>query len=224
MITAGYAVQMKLREVKSSDQDPLIIELYYPYVTVQSEYVLPRVLIEIGCRSLREPFTKRSIRSFVGESFPDRPFADASISIPSVNVERTLLEKLFLLHEEFQRAKDKIRVERLSRHIYDIHMISKTEYVKVAIDSPELYRTIIQHRNIFSSVGDVDYDSHYAPGLNPLPVEDFMIAYQEDYKSMQESVIPGDSPSWEELIISLRSITDQIFGRFLLFLLMARDL
>jgi hypothetical protein len=46
--------------------------------------------------------------SFVGEQFQDRPFADSPITIPCVNPERIYLEKLFLLHEEFQSPEDKI--------------------------------------------------------------------------------------------------------------------
>jgi hypothetical protein len=42
-------------------------------------------------------------------------FADKPITIPVVNPERTLLEKVFFLHEEFQKQEGKIRVNRMSR-------------------------------------------------------------------------------------------------------------
>lgn len=209
MQDAGYKVEINLGEVKSSDQDPLILELYHPYVTDQTDYIKPRLLIEIGCRSLREPFTDRTMRSFVGELYAGRPFADDYISIPSVNVERTFLEKLFLLHEEFQRPKQSIRVERLSRHIYDVHMISITDHAAKALD-PALYEAIVEHRKVFSRFGGVDYASHYPPGLNPIPEKSILQQYEIDYMTMQESMIPGDSPSWQELVTSLQSIADSI--------------
>lgn len=77
-------------------------------------YIQPRVQIEIGCRSLREPFENRSILSFVDSSYPNANFNQDSITIPTVLPERTFLEKIFLLHEEFQRPKEKVRVDRMS--------------------------------------------------------------------------------------------------------------
>lgn len=41
----------------ASDQDPRIIEIHYPNIIETPGYVLPRVQIEIGCRSLIEPYT-----------------------------------------------------------------------------------------------------------------------------------------------------------------------
>lgn len=113
-------VKLQLTEPTAKDQDPLIIEVHYPGLIEKSEYIPPRVLIEIGSRSLREPFTVRQFNSMVGEHFKDRPFADSEITIPTVNPERTFLEKIFLLHEEFQKPVERIKVDRLSRHLYDI--------------------------------------------------------------------------------------------------------
>ena len=43
-------VEIKLIEAEDSDQDPRIIEVYYPYTIESPGYVQPRVKIEIGCR------------------------------------------------------------------------------------------------------------------------------------------------------------------------------
>lgn len=63
------------------DQDPVSILVEYPYVTEYKEYVLPRVKVELGSRSLIDTLTEREIVSFVGEEFRDRPFADTPIYI-----------------------------------------------------------------------------------------------------------------------------------------------
>jgi hypothetical protein len=65
-----------------------------------------------------EPFDDRSFTSIMGERFKGREFADVNIIIPSVNPQRTFMEKIFLLHEEFQRPLEQIKVERKSRHGY----------------------------------------------------------------------------------------------------------
>jgi hypothetical protein len=67
---AGFTgVKLQLSEIKSPDEDPVKIEVSYPAVTEKSEYLPPRVLIEIGSRSLKEPFSEKQFSSFVGEHF-----------------------------------------------------------------------------------------------------------------------------------------------------------
>jgi len=117
----GYTdVSFDFENLGDGDQDPVSILIYYPAITQYSKYILPRVKVELGSRSLKDPFSNCNLQSFVGEQYQSLPFADTSITIPCVNPERTFLEKLFLLHEEFQKPQEKIRVSRLSRHLYDI--------------------------------------------------------------------------------------------------------
>ncbi len=113
-------VIVKHREVQNHDQDPLIIEIYYNKLTETDTYLKPGVLVEIGSRSLKEPFTQRTFGTFVSQIYSNNIFSDNPITIPVVNPERTFLEKIFLLHEEFQKTPENMRVERLCRHLYDI--------------------------------------------------------------------------------------------------------
>lgn len=144
---AGFEdISLRLREIKSNDEDPVKIEVTYRSVTEKSEYLPPRVLLEIGSRSLIEPFTERIFSSFVGEHFIGRSFSDNPIAIPTVNPERTFLEKIFLLHEQFQQVPEKIRVERQSRHLYDLEKLMDTEFGKKALLDKNLYLNIVEHR------------------------------------------------------------------------------
>lgn len=172
--TKGFTeLEFKIIDTGESDQDPRIIEIYYPNVVTQpTEYVLPRVQIEISCRSLREPFTIQTFGSLVDEFYADRDFAEPLFTVPTVNPERTFLEKVFLLHEEFHRPTDKMRVDRLSRHLYDIYYLAKAGIAAKAINNKELYETIVAHRYKFSRVGDVDYNLHNPLTVNPIPIAD----------------------------------------------------
>lgn len=209
-------VTFDFENLGDGDQDPVSILVNYPYVTEYEEYVFPRVKVELGGRSLVDPFTNREIVSFIGELYPDRPFADTPITIPCVNPERTYLEKLFLLHEEFQLQEDKIRVKRLSRHLYDLTKIFESEHKSKALDET-LIISIIEHRERFSGMKGVDYDSLYPPSLNPIPPDKFIKDWEEDYKTMQTNMIPGDSLSFEELMNTVKEATieynQQKFGK-----------
>jgi predicted nucleotidyltransferase component of viral defense system len=203
-------VKIELEEITTSDQDPVIINVNYPNVIESPGYIRPRVQIEIGCRSLIEPFENRPLLSLVDTTYPEAQFSQKSVSIPSVVPERTFLEKIFLLHEEFKRPEDKIRVDRLSRHLYDVYKLSNTEFVAKALSNKVLYETLVKHRYNFTRMGGVDYNLHQPQTINIIPNSSLMSAWAADYKTMQEQMIHGESPSFEELIGSLKKLNNQI--------------
>ena len=205
-------VDLQIGEITSSDQDPVIINVNYPNVIDSPGYIQPRVQIEIGCRSLFEPNESRTIISLVDEQYPTAKFSQEPIQIPTVVPARTFLEKIFLLHEEFQRPKEKIRVDRLSRHLYDVFQLLKTDYGKQALEDKELYTTIVKHRQSFTRVGGVDYNLHQPQTINPLPPESMLSDWEADYKTMQEQMIPGNSPNFKDLMIELSNLKEKING------------
>lgn len=207
--TKGFTeLEFKIIDTGESDQDPRIIEIYYPNVVTQpTEYVLPRVQIEISCRSLREPFSVQTFGSLVDEFYADSDFAEPLFTVPTVNPERTFLEKVFLLHEEFHRPSDKMRVDRLSRHLYDIYHLTKTGIAANAINDKELYETIVSHRYKFSRAGEVDYNLHHPNTLNPIPPKEVIANWEADYAKMKEDMIYEENkPSFEELINNLDAL------------------
>ncbi len=196
---------------EDSDQDPRIIEVHYPNVTKHPDYVRPRVQIEIGCRSLIEPYSIKEFGSLVDETYKGHEFAAPFIHIPTVHAERTFLEKLFLLHEEFSRPVEKIRVDRLSRHMYDIYHLSRKADIIRAIEDKDLYETIVSHRHKYAKIGSVDYNQHNPKTLNPLPHPDFVKAWADDYKTMQnEMIFEQKPPSFEDLIANIKQLKDKL--------------
>jgi hypothetical protein len=210
-IKAGYRdVRVKLNEEEGENLEPVQISILYKSCTTISAYTNPYVKIEIGSRSLREPSTNKEFSSLVGEHFPDRPFADSQIIVSCANPERTLLEKLFLLHEEFSKPEDKIKVDRLSRHLYDVEMLTRKGFLEIAIKEKELYNEIINHRQIYTKISEIDYNFHQPKALNPLPPKAIMNSWKKDYLKMQEEMIHGDSLSFNELIERIAEIKNRI--------------
>ena len=201
---------MRLKATTSNDQDPLIIEVNYKSVTDVSEYLQPRVLIEIGSRSLKEPFTDKEFCSLVGEHFKGRNFADVNINIPTVNPERTFLEKIFLLHEEFQQPKEKIKVDRLSRHLYDIEKIMDTEFGEKALADKNLYQHIVEHRRTVTPLRGLDYANHAPDRINMIPPDNMIQEWKKDYEQMQQSMIYRESLSFDKLIERLKILRSRI--------------
>jgi hypothetical protein len=149
--------------------DPHTIELQYQSIVEQGDYLPQRVLIEIGSRSLMEPSESRPIESIIGSVFPEQKFAikpfDVSVVIPT----RTFLEKIFLLHEEFLKPKDKIRHLRMTRHLYDLERLMDHSYGKEALENKELFETIVEHRKKYTPLRGISYDLHTPETLNIIP-------------------------------------------------------
>lgn len=209
-IAAGLAVRIQLGEITADDQDPLIIEIYYPTVTEPIPYIQPRVLIEVGSRSLMEPFSNRNFSSMVGDHFVGRPFADETITVPTVNPERTFLEKIFLLHEEFQRPVEQIKTERKSRHLYDLEKLMDTEFAASALKDKELYNTIVDHRKKLTPVKGIDYANHSTDKINPIPPNSIIGDWEKDYREMQQSMFHNPSLPFDKLIERIYELKNRI--------------
>lgn len=210
-IKAGFdKINIQLAEVKDNDQDPLIIEVLYNSLLRPAAYIQSKVLVEVGSRSMREPFTKKSFSSLVGEYFKGKDFADSIITIPTVNPERTFLEKIFLLHEEFQKPTDNIRVDRLSRHLYDIEKMMNTPYEKTALENKELYNEIVVHRRTITPIRGINYSNHTPAKINLIPPDVIIGAWKKDYEIMQESMIYKPSLPFDKLIERLITLKRKI--------------
>jgi hypothetical protein len=202
----------KVIETSDSDHDPRVLEIYYPNV-IKSDtaYILPRVQIEVSCRSLREPFSVQTFGSLVDEFYTEKDFAKPLFEVPTINAERTFLEKLFLLHEEFHRPPTKMRVDRLSRHLYDVYHLTKAKVGEKAINNKELYETIVAHRYKFSRVGALAYNLHHPKTLNPIPPQSVLADWEADYSKMKEDMIYEENkPSFEEIIKKLTELKEKI--------------
>lgn len=196
-------------DFKASNTDPLSLELLYEPLTEKITYLQPRVLIEVGARSLMEPSVERDIRSIVGENFAGQDFADKPISIPIVLPKRTFIEKAFLLHEEFQKSLENINVDRLSRHLYDLDRLAITNHCEEALKDKELYQSIIRHRKIFNPVKKIDYGNHQPDKINLIPPAEVIKDWEADYSTMRESMIYGASKTFQELITSMKRLMER---------------
>lgn len=203
-------VTVQLGETRDTDQDPSIIEIYYPGLTDTADYIQPRVLLEIGSRSLIEPYTSKSFSSLVGEYHKNQPFADANITIPTVNPERTFLKKIFLLHEEFQKSLDKIRVDRLSRHLYDLEKMMDTPFAEKALSNKNLYKHLVGHRRTVTALRGIDYANHIPGKINIIPSDEVMGKWKRDYEIMREFMIYRESLPFEQLITQMQELKSRI--------------
>jgi len=206
----GADVEVEVWESKNSDEDPSTIEIMYASVTDSMAYLQPRVLLEINARSLFEPNEERTLTPLIGSVFPQLNIELTPAIVPCVLPKRTFLEKVFLLHEEFQKNPDKIRAERLSRHLYDVESMMDTKHSLEALEDEKLYLDIIDHRKHLTKISGIDYNKHLPGTINLIPPEATIKQWKNDYKAMQESMIHGESPSFEKLVNRMNELMERI--------------
>lgn len=193
-------------ELSATTHPSTIFVHYKSILPEESEYIESKVKIEISCLSMDEPVEERTLRSFMADVL--REEEDAEVRFPTVVPTRTFLEKIFLLHEEFQ--KEKPRSKRMSRHLYDIEKIMDTAFGKSIADR-ELYDSVVKHRSVFNKVEGIDYNLHSPSTLSLIPPDSIIKEWEKDYQSMQNHFIYEEqSLSFYELIKRLEELTARI--------------
>ncbi|SEW44559.1 Nucleotidyl transferase AbiEii toxin, Type IV TA system [Chitinophaga arvensicola] len=196
---------LKMEPVATNDVDPRVLIIHYKSVLAPDDYLLNRVLIEIGARSLKEPYSPRPISSFISQLFPDTEIADVSFEVDTVHPERTFFEKVCLLHEEFCKSPELRRHERLSRHPYDLYRIMMSDHGPAALAKQDLFNTIVKHRKQMTAIRGISYDRHTFDRIDfRIPTTSDAL-WKEDYRKMQQ-MIYGERPTWEELMARMNEL------------------
>jgi len=197
--------------------DPEVININYDSVLSFSidgmdsnQYILPKVKVEVSGRAMSEPVSEIGLDSMIDQIYSKAPFAEQKFMVRAVLPERTFLEKVFLLHEEFAKSKDLIRVERMSRHMYDIGQMLRTPIAERAINDADLYRQVVEHRRTFIGLRGFDYDTLYPATLNIVPPTSVIEQWKADYENMRLHMIYGESVPFEELVKELEKLNSAI--------------
>jgi hypothetical protein len=192
--------ELKERPIIYTDTDPQILELNYNSLFEHGDYLPQRVLIEVGARSLREPAENRLLQSFIGQNYNESPFTDNPFPVLCVNPQRTFIEKILLLHEVFLKETDKIKPNRMSRHLYDIYKMMDTDFGLKATTNADLFQTIVAHRKKYTPIRSLDYGFHTPQTINIIPPKQVLAAWKQDYQVMTANMIYGNAPSFEKLL------------------------
>lgn len=176
-------------------------QIYIRYQSVFEKpltYLRPDVVLEVSARSLIEPAMPTNVSCILADYIPIQSACDAVVhtAIPA----KTMVEKMFLLHELFSVPGHGTRAERKSRHLYDLYQMMQQDFAQEAITNDALWESIRHHREVFTSVQGVDYSGDVRQRICLLPREDIVAIWQSDYETMRSSMIHGSAPTWDELI------------------------
>ena len=203
-----FSVEVNITPISTTD--PEIIEIHYKSLYNELNYLKPIIKLEISGRSMNEPLRKITLQSLIDKEFPTASFAEKLFEVNAVVPERTFWEKICLLHEEFAKSEEFMRSERMSRHLYDLVRMFNTSIAETALEDRDLFKNIVEHRKIFIGLKGFDYDTLLPETINIVPPENIIAQWKKDYETMRETMIYGESLSFDKLIERIKQLNEKI--------------
>ena len=204
-------------DVGSDEDDVNRQTLWIEYPTLYSgsdmAYVAPRVRIEAGARSALDPSLTCTVTPYVADELPDWSFAVGNIRV--IAPERTYLEKLLILHGVHCGYRDAQRLptdrDRISRHYYDVAMITATETGRSALPDIELLDAVRNHNLTAFRQAWKRFEEAIPGSVRLVPQPDLRPVIERDYGAMQGMIL-GDVPDFGWVMEQLQHAEAAING------------
>ena len=203
-----FSVKVNITPITTTD--PEIIEIEYHSLFDEIDYVKRKVIVEVSGRSMSEPLQPVKLQSMIDEVFPNEDFTENPFEVQAVIPERTFIEKICLLHEEFAKLHEFMRAERMSRHLYDLVRIMDSPVAESALENKELYNSVAEHRRIFIGLKGFDYNTLTPRMIKIIPPENIISLWQKDYETMQRTMIYGESLPFNKMIEKIKQLNERI--------------
>ena len=197
---------------EDGDQQTLLIEYPTLYPSADLPYVLPRVKLEAGARSALDPNAMVSVTPYIADDLAD----GWSFEVRNIHVitpGRTYLEKLLILHGAFCGHRDAGRLpadkDRVSRHYYDVAMITGTEVGNSALADEALLTAVREHNLIAFKQAWKKFDEAVPGSLRIVPPAELRAVIEKDYAAMQGMML-GDAPPFDWVMDQIQIAEDKI--------------
>jgi Nucleotidyl transferase AbiEii toxin, Type IV TA system len=193
------------------DKDPQTLFIRYPSLFDTHLYLLDEVKMEFGVRSFRDPHAQVPVQSILSEVFPNPAYEETPFEVSVVEPRKTLLEKMFLLHEKFHTDRyGPVHLERQSRHPYDIVSLLATPAATQVLEDRAFYDRLLAHRKNYVRLSGIDYETLTPRQLRFVPYTETVETFRSDYEAMQQSMIYGPSPAFDVILQQLKYFNGQV--------------
>ena len=181
--------------------------------------VVPRVLLETGTASGREPTETVELRSYLSQFLTETGQSlnaddEDGFAMPLLHFRRTFVEKLFTIHAKVELLKrDGRRLGPYARHYYDLYQLAQRPEVVAMLKSGE-YAAI---KSDYDMISRAYFARDYFPptgmsfaGSDALfPAAALAASITPDYESECKTLCYGSYPTWIDVqacFDNLRSI------------------
>jgi hypothetical protein len=187
----------------SSDPDRQSIVFQYPSAIVGylSPYFPSSVKIEMGARSDHFPVEERSVTPYMLDAFPN-VLANPSTTVRVLTATRTFWEKATILHRLYHIPEHSAIPPRMSRHYYDVFMLSQDEIWKEILGSLKLLDRVVEQTDFFFKRAWAKYDEALHGKLHLSPPDRIVKVLKQDYQDMQPMFF-SEPPDFDKILSRL---------------------
>jgi len=195
------------------DPDNSTLLFQYPslFPSDSIAYVQPRVKLEAGARSALDPHQNHTITPYLSEILEEWNFSVANVT--TIDPQRTFWDKIMILHGWYCGYRDEQRLpndrQRLSRHYYDVAIISRQEAGKTAIANHQLREDVRQYTKKLFNRSWMKLDEAIPGSLKLLPKGKLLKALITDYQAMQGMML-GTAPPFDEIIEAISALEIEV--------------
>lgn len=192
--------------VIEADESGEKVWVSFPSVTEEiDDYLKSQILIELGGRNVIDPNEQHTISPYVAALTADVDYPTSEVVV--LSPERTFWEKATLIHIECSRGQLKENAERLSRHWYDLVMLSQHAYGQAAVRNRELLKDVVRHKKVFFKAAYANYDACLESQLQLLPQDETLDGLRADYEKMIDAgMMYKTAPTFDEIVESTQQL------------------
>lgn len=179
---------------------------YYPSVfEKRNDYLASSVLLEFGGRNITEPNEKHLIKPYIAEHVTNLSFLQPTVTV--LSSERTFWEKATLIHVECNRQDFKSNAHRLSRHWYDLALLSEHHSLNDTMKYPHLLLDVLKFKKVFYNSSYANYDECLKGNFKLIPTDNILNELENDFNHMISSgMFYGKQPNFIEIIAQVKKL------------------
>lgn len=197
-------------ETRRDTVDPQELVIGYVSILENVDYLPNTIKVELSARAIKDESHLREVNSLIDNALPQVEVLGDRFEVSAMAPQITLLEKVFLLHEEFSKKASEMRHLRMSRHLYDLYQLSESKFAASALQDISLFERIVAHRKRYIRQAGIDYTHHGRQSLSCIPPDHLLDHYRGDYEKMALNMIYGKAPAFTELISRLKMLQDSL--------------
>ena len=194
-------------DVSIHAESPDSIHVAFP-ATYSDEYVRSEVCLEIGPVASWTPSSRRMIRSYAAEAFPEA-FDEALCEVLTLDAERTFWEKATILHQQAHRTGS--MPSRYSRHYYDIYRLATSSVKGKALANLDLLADVGAFTRRFYPSPWAKFENAKPGSFRVLPRDEHAAELRRDYAAMK-SMFFSEPPAFEDVLNGLAELEAEING------------
>jgi hypothetical protein len=181
--------------------------------------VAPRVLLEAGTASGREPTATVELRSYLNQSLQDAGLSvgaedEGSFPMRLLHFRRTFVEKMFAIHSKVEWLKrDGQALGTYAQHYYDLFQLAAQAEVVAMLQSAEYEAIKADYDRISRAHFSRSYlpsdDMRFAKSDALFPALDLAEIISAEYGAQCRMLCYGPYPSWAEIqarLLALREL------------------